>query len=60
MFNFSSVEKWQTVLTSQSLSDTFVFIFYAQYMTFREQWLKVILSCHLWESIEIAVSLYGV
>jgi len=48
-----------TILTSQSLSDTFVLIFYAQYLIFREQSLKVILSCHLWESIEIPVSFYA-
>jgi len=36
-----------------------VLVFYAQYLTFWEQWLKVILSCHLWESIEITVSFYG-
>ena len=59
MFNFSSIEKWQTISTSQSLSATSVLVFYAQYLTFWEQWLKVILSCHLRESIEIAVSFYG-
>jgi len=58
MLNFSSIEKWQTIETSQSLSDTFVLVFYAQYLMSWEQWLIVILSCHLWESIEIAVSFY--
>ena len=38
---------------------TSVLVFYAQYLTFWEQWLKVILSRHLWESIDIAVSFYG-
>ena len=62
VFIFSPIEKWQTISTSQSLSDTFVLVFYAQYLTFWEQWLKMILSsfsCHLWESIEITVSFYG-
>jgi len=59
MFNFSDIEKWQTISTSQSLSDTFALVFYAQYLTFWEHWLKVILSCHFWESIEITVLLYG-
>jgi len=35
-----------------------VLVFYAQCLTFWERWLKVILSCHLWESIEITVSFY--
>jgi len=59
MFNFSPIEKLGTISTSQSLSDNFVLVFCAQYLIFREQWLKVILSCHLWESIQIAVSFYG-
>jgi len=56
--NFSSIEKWQTFSISQSLSETFVFAFYAQYLTFWEQWSKEILS-HLLESIEVDVSFYG-
>jgi len=47
-----------TILTSQSLSDSFVLIFYAQYLIFREQWLKELLSCHLWESTEIDFLFY--
>ena len=47
-----------TILTSQSLSDIFVLIFYAQYLIFREQWVKELLSCHLWESTEIDFLLY--
>ena len=31
----------------------FVHVFYAQYLRFWEQWLKIKLSCHPWESIEI-------
>ena len=44
LFHFFSIEKRQTLSTSQSLSDTFVLVFYAQYLTLWKQWLKVILS----------------
>jgi len=47
-----------TILTSQSLNDIFVLIFYAQYLIFREQWSKELLSCHLRESIEIDFLFY--
>jgi len=46
------------ILTSQSLNDIFVLIFYAQYLIFREQWSKELLSCHLRESIEIDFLFY--
>ena len=37
MVNFFSVEKWQTVSTTQTFIETFVFVFYAQYLRFWEQ-----------------------
>jgi len=57
--NLSLFEKWQTISTSQSVSETFVLVFYAQYLIFWEQCSKEILSCHPWESIEIDVLFYG-
>ena len=38
----SCIEKWQAISTSQSLSGTFVLVFYAQYLIFWEQCLKEI------------------
>jgi len=45
--------------TSESLCETFVLVYYAQYLRFWKQWLKEILSCHLWELFEINVLFYG-
>ena len=51
--------KWQTILMSQSLNETFVLVFYAKYLRLWEQCLKEIFSCHpWWESIEINVLFY--
>jgi len=36
-----------------------VLVFYEQYLTFWEQWLKKFVSCHLRESIDIDVLFYG-
>jgi len=43
----------------QSLSETFVLVFNAQYLRFWEQWLKEVLWCHRGGSVKIDILFYG-
>jgi len=56
---FLFLKNYEQFQTSPPSSETFILVFSAQCLRFWEQWLKEILSCHSWKSIEIDGLFYG-